>query len=113
MWGQSAESLQMTDGGQSDGCRFRIHPAGSLENKNKKRFEKDQAKTTRKKKKGKKKRRKGIVNYFLHAASFLSSYFSMEQRNLESFCRQREKVYLKTEVLKQGPVGMWAPFPPQ
>lgn len=36
MWGQSAESLQMTDGGQSDGCRFRIHPAGSLENKNKK-----------------------------------------------------------------------------
>lgn len=62
MWGQSAESLQMTDGGQSDGCRFRIQPAGSLENKNKKRFEKDQAKTTRKKKKGKKKRRKGIVN---------------------------------------------------
>lgn len=56
MWGQNAESLQMTDGGQSDGCRFRIHPAGSLENKNKKkRFEKDQAKTTRKKKRKKKK----------------------------------------------------------
>lgn len=45
----------MTDGGQSDGCRFRIQPAGSLENKNKKRFEKDQAKTTRKKKRKKKK----------------------------------------------------------
>lgn len=69
MWGQSAESLQMTDGGQSDGCRFRIHPAGSLENKNKKRFEKDQAKTTRKKKR-KKKKEEGNSKLFLTCCIF-------------------------------------------
>lgn len=70
MWGQSAESLQMTDGGQSDGCRFRIHPAGSLENKNKK---KDLRKTRQKpqgKKKGKKKKEEGNSKLFLTCCIF-------------------------------------------
>lgn len=50
MWGQNAESLQMTDCGQSDGWRLRINSAGTLKNKYKKRFEKDWAKTGGKKK---------------------------------------------------------------
>lgn len=62
MWGESAESLQMTDCSQSDGWRLRIHLAGTLKNK----YKKKDLRKTRQKQRGGGGKRKGIVyNLFL------------------------------------------------
>ena len=103
---QNAQSLQMTDLQSFKWLKIKDSPSWTIKKKS--------WGIPGRQKQQEKKRGKGIIYHlFLTCCIFsLSSYFPMEQRNHQSFCRRRlEKACLKMGILNQGPRGTWSSSP--